>query len=216
MEDSVDFYLNVCGLTLVFREPGIQTVLLSNGDSHHDIALMGVSAEARIGAGRAGPGAARTRDLAGPESPRLRDGHGGCPGGGLPAGRRGLPACAQDRGSPDRAQCLQVIGLRLCAGGPAAGYAILGGELGEPDIELLAAHDSRQPGLHHFGLELADDELDGAKERLAACEVPVHAEIDTPAKQSIVITDPDGVQLEFFVPGGRTAAHDTGPTPDRG
>ena len=49
VEASLDFYQRVCGLTLVFREPGIQAVFLSNGNSHHDVALMGVSAEARVG-----------------------------------------------------------------------------------------------------------------------------------------------------------------------
>ena len=57
VETSLDFYQRVCGLTLVFREPGIQAIFLSNGNSHHDVALMGISTEARIG--RDGQGGGR-------------------------------------------------------------------------------------------------------------------------------------------------------------
>ncbi len=49
LERSTDFYVEVGGLTLVYREPGIGTNFLSNGSSHHDAALMEVSSAARIG-----------------------------------------------------------------------------------------------------------------------------------------------------------------------
>ena len=37
--------------------------------------------------------------------------------------------------------------------------------------------------------------------------MPILLQINTPAKRSIVITDPDSMRLEFFVPGA-------GPLPD--
>jgi catechol 2,3-dioxygenase len=49
LEVSTAFYVDVCGLNLVYREPGIHATFLSNGSSHHDAALMEVSAAARIG-----------------------------------------------------------------------------------------------------------------------------------------------------------------------
>ena len=47
LERSSEFYTNVCGLTEVFREPPIKAIFLSNGSSHHDVALIEVSRKAR-------------------------------------------------------------------------------------------------------------------------------------------------------------------------
>ena len=52
LERSSDFYTNVCGLTEVFREPPIKAIFLSNGSSHHDVALIEVSKRARKGGRR--------------------------------------------------------------------------------------------------------------------------------------------------------------------
>lgn len=46
---SVDFYTRVGGLDVVFEEPGIAAVFLSNGSSHHDLALMEVTEGERVG-----------------------------------------------------------------------------------------------------------------------------------------------------------------------
>lgn len=46
---STQFYTAVCGLTLVFEEPGLSAVFLSNGNTHHDIALVETSPEERVG-----------------------------------------------------------------------------------------------------------------------------------------------------------------------
>jgi catechol 2,3-dioxygenase len=40
---AVAFYRDMCGLTVVFEEPGIGAAFLSNGNSHHDVALMQAS-----------------------------------------------------------------------------------------------------------------------------------------------------------------------------
>jgi catechol 2,3-dioxygenase len=94
-----------------------------------------------------------------------------------------------------------VVGLQLRRGSAEQGYAVLGGELGGPDIGLIAAGGDIAPGLHHFGLQLGEDELAAARERLGAHGVTPVLEIDSAAKRSIVLTDPDGIRLEFFVPG---------------
>ncbi len=49
VEVSVDFYRDVCGITEVFREPGIKAGFLSNGATHHDVGLMQVSNAPLIG-----------------------------------------------------------------------------------------------------------------------------------------------------------------------
>ena len=49
MERSLAFYRDVCGLNEVYREPEINAGFLSNGASHHDIAVMQVSNRAAVG-----------------------------------------------------------------------------------------------------------------------------------------------------------------------
>lgn len=298
VEESLDFYERVCGLTLVFREPGIQTVFLSNGSSHHDVALMGISSEARIGrdgqvqvprgrgtvpglnhvgfemaseanlvaayqrAVEAGLPLHRTADHQISHSVYLFDPEGNYLEMYADATRdwRALYEAVGDQlltgvwdpseGPPNEAPLYDpdpdyarvdtallhpirssratfavrdlpeaiafysgVAGLRLLAGSADDGYAVLGGELGGPDIGLIAAPGGTEPGLHHFGLQLGEDELEAAKARLAANGVPVRLEIDTPAKHSIVIADPDGILLEFFVPRPGGAAWSPGAGP---
>ena len=286
VDASLDFYQRVCGLTLVFREPGIQAVFLSNGNSHHDVALMGVSAEARVGrdgqvqvprgrgttpglnhlgfemateaqlvaayrrAVAAGLPLHRTADHQIAHSVYLFDPEGNYLEMYADATRdwRGIYRAVGDElltgvWDPDAAPpteeplydpdpdyvrveeavlhpirtsratfavrdlpqavrfYTEVVGLRVRSGGAESGYAVLGGELGGPDIGLIAAVGDITPGLHHFGLQLAEDELAAARDRLAAQGVRPELEIDSPAKKSIVLTDPDGIRLEFFVPG---------------
>ncbi|MHB1217451.1 MAG: VOC family protein [Alphaproteobacteria bacterium] len=49
MARSLAFYRDVCGLNEVYREPEINAGFLSNGSSHHDIAVMQVSNRAAVG-----------------------------------------------------------------------------------------------------------------------------------------------------------------------
>lgn len=49
LEQSHAFYRDVCGLALVFDEPGIEARFYSNGNSHHDLALMQSSGRAHRG-----------------------------------------------------------------------------------------------------------------------------------------------------------------------
>jgi catechol 2,3-dioxygenase len=291
VEASLDFYRRVCGLTLVFREPGIQAVFLSNGNSHHDVALMGVSKESRTGrdgqiqvpkgrgtspglnhlgfemateaalvaayqrAVAAGLPLHRTADHQIAHSVYLFDPEGNYLEMYADASRdwRGIYQAAENElltgvWDPDAAPpneepqydpdpsyarvddavlhpirtsratfavrdlpraigfYTEVVGLRLRGGGTDDDYAILSGACGGPDIGLIAAGGGLAPGLHHFGLELAGNELAEAEARLAAQGVPVTARIDTAAKRSVIITDPDGIRLEFFVPGAEPIA----------
>jgi len=49
LERSAAFYQEVCGFQEVFREEGIHMAFLSNGNSHHDLALMETTTETRVG-----------------------------------------------------------------------------------------------------------------------------------------------------------------------
>lgn len=49
LEGSVKFYREVCGFVEVFREPGISMAFLSNGNTHHDVALMETATAPRAG-----------------------------------------------------------------------------------------------------------------------------------------------------------------------
>jgi catechol 2,3-dioxygenase len=49
LERSSGFYSAVCGIRDVFREPGIMAAFHSNGNSHHDSAVMQVDDKPRVG-----------------------------------------------------------------------------------------------------------------------------------------------------------------------
>lgn len=51
LENAISFYNHVCGLELVRREPEITAGFLSAGTTHHDVGLMGISKEQRVGLG---------------------------------------------------------------------------------------------------------------------------------------------------------------------
>ena len=40
LDASTEFYTNIAGIELVRREPTIDAIFLSNGNTHHDVALM--------------------------------------------------------------------------------------------------------------------------------------------------------------------------------
>jgi catechol 2,3-dioxygenase len=287
---SLEFYTAICGLDLVFEEPGISAVFLSNGTSHHDLALMEVTDGERVGRdgnvqvsrgrGReaglnhlgwempseaalvaaigavraAGTTLHRTVDHQISRSAYLFDPDGTylemyCDAaedwrttyaqnsGQLITGRWEPDAATADpvaRFAPDpeitvvaeaalrpvrTARATLVVadlaralafhttvgGLQVLHRGPAG--AVLGGRLGLPDLTLLAGDGSAAPGLSHFGLELRDPaELAAGLARVRAAGVPVVAEVHSPYKQSLVLADPDGVHVEFLVPGPAAVA----------
>src|SRR5712691_363560 len=49
LERSMQFYNQVCGLEEVFREPAINAGFLSNGNTHHDVAVVQVSETSLLG-----------------------------------------------------------------------------------------------------------------------------------------------------------------------
>jgi catechol 2,3-dioxygenase len=49
VEESAAFYRDVCGFKEVFREPGISMIFMTNGNTHHDLGLMEITTEERVG-----------------------------------------------------------------------------------------------------------------------------------------------------------------------
>jgi catechol 2,3-dioxygenase len=94
-----------------------------------------------------------------------------------------------------------VAGLDCVAGGAHDGYAVFAGAIGEHTLALFAAVNGAQAGLHHLGFELSSDkDLAAGAEALRGAGIPLVLEIDAPNKRSLVIADPDGLKLEFYVP----------------
>lgn len=118
LERSLDFYINVCGLEDVGREPGIRAGFVSNGNTHHDVGCVEVAAHARVG----------------------RDGH-----VQVPKGR------------------------------------------------------GREPGMNHYGWELANEvELVEAHRRARAVGLKIHRTVDHQISRSVYVFDPDGGLHEFY------------------
>jgi catechol 2,3-dioxygenase len=294
LDRSTAFYTEVCGLDVVFEEPGISAVFLSNGTSHHDLALMEITEGERIGrdgnvqvsrgrgreAGlnhlgfemaseaalvdgihdvrKQGIRLHRTVDHQISHSAYLFDPDGTYlefyadstddwrvtyaeNAGQLITGVWDPDATtADERARYAPAPTITVVseaalqpvrtaraslvvadlpaalafytgalGLTVLRAGPFG--AVLGGALGLPDVTLLQGTDV---GLAHFGLELRDpDELAAGLARVRAAGVPVLHEEDSPYKRSLVLTDPDGIRVEFLVPGEGSPADPAATTP---
>jgi catechol 2,3-dioxygenase len=110
----------------------------------------------------------------------------------------------------------QQLGLRLRARSVEHRYAVLSGRLGLADLLLLEQRDPVEAvGLHHFALEVRDAaELEEGARRLDARGVRVVEEVASPAGQALVVRDPDGRLVEFFVTGA-TDPWDIEPSDDQ-
>lgn len=83
------------------------------------------------------------------------------------------------------------------------GFAVLGGGLGYADLLLLQQQNPAEAvGLHHFGLEVENEaELEAGAARLEAAGVEVVDDVRSPSGRAVVVRDPDGGLVEFFVVG---------------
>lgn len=83
-------------------------------------------------------------------------------------------------------------------------------------LAIVAAGPGEAPGLHHFALELADEAaVMAAISATRGARIAVEREVETGAKRSYFVVDPDGFRVEFFAPRGRAASADSGSGPDR-
>ena len=106
--------------------------------------------------------------------------------------------------SPDFANSLrfytETAGFRPVHTAQGASFAYLSGVASAYDIILFAAGGDREPGFHRIAFEVdGADDLGVAAVDLRALGVEVIREYDTAHKRSLVIADPDGTKLEFFI-----------------
>jgi len=79
---------------------------------------------------------------------------------------------------------------------------IFAGTCGHPDLTLVEVADDAPTGLRMFSLLLtADDDLERAADRLAALGVSLR-HIEDERRRALVLTDPDGFQVELYRPLG--------------
>ena len=93
-----------------------------------------------------------------------------------------------------------VVGLSPLVGDRNGKSAVLKGTASDGDVTLYRSSAGLAPGLHHVGFEVWDDaDLRGSIGALQRAGVAVEREVDHPSRHSIVIRDPDGLRLQFFI-----------------
>jgi len=66
-------------------------------------------------------------------------------------------------------------------------------------LAIVAAGPDEEPGLHHYGLELADEAaLAAAVGAARGGGLAIEREVETAAKHGIFLRDPDGFRVEFY------------------
>jgi catechol 2,3-dioxygenase len=83
---------------------------------------------------------------------------------------------------------------------PDGALVYLGGTASHYDLILAQSGTGTPAGFHHAAFELgADEDMDKAAEGLAERGVEVVKTADLPHKRSLIVADPDGTLLEFYV-----------------
>lgn len=99
------------------------------------------------------------------------------------------------------------IGLDLIARHDSGAYALLGGTCGERNIALVQAQSNLPPGMHHVGMEIANEaELDASLARLRAEKRLEYFVVEHAVRRAVFVKDPDGLLLQLFV--DRAATND--------
>ena len=95
-----------------------------------------------------------------------------------------------------------IGGLEPAYESPDGGFVCLRGTSSNYDLVLFAAREGLEPGLHRVSFELDDDtDLDTAAAALPDLGYEIDRRIDSNAKRSVFIRDPDGIGVELYQPG---------------
>lgn len=95
---------------------------------------------------------------------------------------------------------VDIIGLEALTGSRTAASAVLRGTASDGDVTLYRKAGGLAAGLHHVGFEVWNEgDLKRSITALPGKGLKVEREIDHPARHSIMIRDPDGLRLQFFV-----------------
>jgi catechol 2,3-dioxygenase len=99
-----------------------------------------------------------------------------------------------------------IVGLHPLVGDRNSDSIVLRGTASDGDVTIYRSSDDLKPGLHHVGFEVWDeDDLKASIATLPQAGVQLEREVDHPARHSVVIKDPDGLRLQFFVNRNWTA-----------
>ncbi|MDA0702238.1 MAG: VOC family protein [Proteobacteria bacterium] len=92
-----------------------------------------------------------------------------------------------------------TLGLDLRLGGRETDFCALGGTMGGIDLTLFRAAECRaEPGLHHVGFLLAEENgLDASLATYRERHGEPDAVVDSGFRRSVFLRDPDGIRLQF-------------------
>jgi catechol 2,3-dioxygenase len=93
-----------------------------------------------------------------------------------------------------------VVGLRPLLGSAQSAFVVLGGTCGERNLSLFRAGNGRPPGYHHAGFQAWNEaELNASVARAKGQGLKIEMDIDHRFRRSVVVNDPDGFRIQFFV-----------------
>jgi catechol 2,3-dioxygenase len=95
---------------------------------------------------------------------------------------------------------VRIAGLTLVHGGADSPFAAFRGTCEGRDLAIFRALDGLTPSLHHIAFEAADEaDLHRSARRLAESGFAIEATVDQDTRQGVVIRDPDGIRILFYV-----------------
>lgn len=101
-----------------------------------------------------------------------------------------------------------TLGLTPRIGGRESGFCALGGTMGSIDLALFRATEcGAEPGLHHIGFLLADeDDFEASLATYRNRHGEPDAVVESGFRRSVFLRDPDGIRLQFHTDRADPAA----------
>ena len=100
----------------------------------------------------------------------------------------------------------QVGGLETAVYSEPAQIAVLKGTAADYSIVLFQASTEQKPGYHHTAFEVSPSDFDADVHRLERSGIEIEARMHHPARNSVLLRDPDGHGVEFYAPLGDLSA----------
>ena len=92
----------------------------------------------------------------------------------------------------------EVGGLETVVCSERARMAVLKGTAADYSIVLFQARGEQKPGYHHMAFEVSPSDFDADVNRLERSDIAIETRVDHPAKQGVLLRDPDGHGVEFY------------------
>ena len=94
----------------------------------------------------------------------------------------------------------EKAGLIPRIGGRDGSTTVFGGSVGQRDLSIVRASENLPPQFHHMNFLCADEaELETSIAAAKQADITIEAEIDHSSRRAIVIADPDGLRINFYV-----------------